>query len=431
MARPWVDYIARNAYLLQQGRFYGDVAYFYGEEAPLVALYKHAPPSDAPHRYAYDFVNDDALLHKLSVKDGDLVAASGARYRVLYLGGSSRRMSLALLRRLQSLAEGGATIVGPAPVGAPGLADDAGAFAALVKRMWNGAPVTRIGKGRVVNGGDVEAALARLGQAPDFDLAASGDAQVLFVHRRLNDGDLYFVTNRANRPVNTSAHFNVRGKAAEFWHADTGRAEAASYRSDKHGTAVPLALGPNESVFVVFRKPSKAPDVTIAAPAWSQVATLDHGWSVRFDGLAAPGPIANASLGSLADSADPQVRYVSGTTTYQCSFTLPAGLKPGRPLKLDLGRVGDVAEVLVNGKPAGIAWKSPYAVDVGPLVHEGTNTVEVRVANLWVNRLVGDAQAGVKKVTFTTMPTYKADAPLRPAGLIGPVTLQAQAGPAR
>jgi hypothetical protein len=428
MARPWVDYMARSSYLLQQGRFYADVAYFYGEEAPLVALYKKGPPPDAPRRYAYDFVNADALLHKLSVKDGELVAGSGARYRVLYLGGSSRRMTLAVLRRLQALAESGATIVGPAPAATPGLADDAVAFSALVRRMWSGAPVTRVGKGRVITGGDVEAALAQLGQAPDVDAA---DAPLLFVHRRLNDGDLYFVANRSGKPLHTTLRFNVHGKAAQFWHADTGRAEAASYRADKDGTAVPLALGANESVFVVFSRTATAPAVTIAAPAWSQAAVLDHGWSVRFDGLAAPAPAANASLGSLTNSTDPQRKYFSGTSIYQTSFTLPAGAKPGTPMKLDLGQVGDVAEVLVNGKPAGIAWKAPYEVDVGSLVHDGANTIEVRVANLWVNRLVGDAQPGVTKVTFTTMPTYKADAPLRPAGLIGPVVLRVQAGPAR
>jgi hypothetical protein len=64
-------------------------------------------------------------------------------------------------------------------------------------------------------------------------------------------------------------------------------------------------------------------------------------------------------------------------------------------------------------------------------VHEGVNTVEVRVANLWVNRLVGDAQPGAAKVSFTTMPAYLAEAPLRPAGLIGPVTLRVRNGAAR
>jgi hypothetical protein len=174
----------------------------------------------------------------------------------------------------------------------------------------------------------------------------------------------------------------------------------------------------------VFRKPAQAPALTVAAPAWSQAAVLDRGWSLRFDGLAAPAPIADGAPGSLTASRDPLVKYFSGTTIYRSSFTLPAGVRPGAPLRLDLGQVGDVAEVRVNGKAAGIAWKPPYRLEIGALAVAGANTLEVRVANLWVNRLVGDAQPGVTKVTFTAMPTYKPDAPLRPAGLIGPVTLQ-------
>jgi hypothetical protein len=245
-----------------------------------------------------------------------------------------------------------------------------------------------------------------------------------FVHRRLDDGDVYFIVNRTAAPVNTQALFNVRGKAAEFWHADSGRSEPASYRTQGTRTAVPLSLAANESVFVVFRKAATGTGATVAQPAWSQAMRLDDGWQVSFDGLAAPGALANAVPGSLADSAEPQVKYFSGTSIWRRGFTLPDGAAPGTPLKLDLGRVGDVAEVIVNGRSAGIAWKQPYEVDIGALVVAGANTVEVRVANLWVNRLVGDAQPGARKVTFTAAPTYKADAPLRPAGLIGPVTLR-------
>jgi hypothetical protein len=153
---------------------------------------------------------------------------------------------------------------------------------------------------------------------------------------------------------------------------------------------------------------------------------MERGWDVRFEGLAAPAPVAGSALGSHTASSDPLVKYFSGTTIYRNSFTLPSGLRPGPPLKLDLGQVGDVAQVTVNGKPAGIVWKPPYEVEIGSMVVEGANTVEVRVANLWVNRLIGDAQPGATKVTFTAAPTYTADAPLRPAGLIGPVTIRAR-----
>jgi hypothetical protein len=88
--------------------------------------------------------------------------------------------------------------------------------------------------------------------------------------------------------------------------------------------------------------------------------------------------------------------------------------------------VRELAEVWVNGKLAGTAWHAPYRVDVSGVVKTGANTLEIRVANLWVNRLIGDAQPGATKLTWTALPTYRADAPLRRSGLIGPVRVLGQ-----
>ena len=117
------------------------------------------------------------------------------------------------------------------------------------------------------------------------------------------------------------------------------------------------------------------------------------------------------------------MKYFSGVATYRKSFTLAANSRPGASLWLDLGRVGDIAEVRVNGKLVGTAWHAPYRLDIGKAVKRGRNQLEIRVADLWVNRLIGDAQPGAKKITWTALPTYKPDAPLRPSGLIGPVTI--------
>ena len=95
----------------------------------------------------------------------------------------------------------------------------------------------------------------------------------------------------------------------------------------------------------------------------------------------------------------------------------------GDPLWLDLGDVGEVAEVRINGQSVGGAWHAPYRVEIGSATRKERNMLEVRVANLWVNRLIGDAQPGAQKVAFTSMPTYGASAPLRRSGLIGPVQL--------
>jgi hypothetical protein len=121
--------------MLQQGHNVADVAYFHGEDQPLTALFAQRPLRDTPVRYAYDFVNPSVLLDQLSVADDTLVAKRGARYRVLYLGGSSQRMTLPVLQRIAALVEAGATVVGNAPHSSPGLRDDKPTFDALVKRL--------------------------------------------------------------------------------------------------------------------------------------------------------------------------------------------------------------------------------------------------------------------------------------------------------
>lgn len=423
MAKPWVDYLARTSFLLQQGRHAADVALFYGEDAPLTALYANGVPAGLPARNGFDFVNRDALLERLSVEDGDVVSAGGARFRLLQLGGTSHHMTLPVLRRLASLAEAGATVLGNAPEGSPSLADDRAEFEALRRRLWSGAPSTPVGKGRVIAGNDVASALSSIGVGPDFTYSGAGpDAEVLFVHRRLSDGSAYFLTNRKNRPETIEARFRVAGKVPEIWRADTGSGEPVAYRIEGGETVVPLAMAAEDSFFVVFRKPAETPSATPSKPVCDAPEAVNGAWQVAFEaGRGAPSTIALPALAPLSAQAEPGVRYFSGTATYTKRFRAPH--RRHGAVWLDLGAVGDVAEVRVNGALVGTAWKPPYRLDIGKAVRPGTNALEVRVANLWVNRLIGDAQPGAAKVTFTTFPTYRADAPLRPSGLIGPVAL--------
>ncbi|WP_037517934.1 glycosylhydrolase-like jelly roll fold domain-containing protein [Sphingomonas sp. LH128] len=150
-------------------------------------------------------------------------------------------------------------------------------------------------------------------------------------------------------------------------------------------------------------------------------ARLDGAWEVAFEAeRGAPKAASLPALAPLNEQVDPGIRYFSGIATYGKTFAASAGYKPGAPLLLDLAQVGDLAEVRVNGRLIGTLWHSPYRVDIGTVVRRGANRLEVRVANLWVNRLIGDAQPGVTKIASTVMPTYRVDAGLRPAGLIGP-----------
>ena len=83
----------------------------------------------------------------------------------------------------------------------------------------------------------------------------------------------------------------------------------------------------------------------------------------------------------------------------------------------------ELAVVWLNGRKLGVVWHPPYRVALSPALKIGENRLEIKVANLWVNRLIGDAQPGASKVTFTTGQGYEASAPLRPSGLLGPVRL--------
>lgn len=421
MAKPWVDYIARNCYLLQQGRNVADVAYFYGEDTPVAVQAKDRYLPDVPRAYAYDFVSANAL-DLLSVDNGDLVSRGGARYKVLYLNAKSAHMTLTTLRKIAAFAEAGGTIVGEAPQSSPSLMDDAGEFTQLTRRLWAGPGTTEVGRGRVIAGRDLEAALAHVGCAPDF--AHASDAEIQFVHRRFDGGDLYFVTNRTEAQVQGEARFRVTGKAAELWRADSGLAELISYRFDGQHTVVPLDLRAYESVFVVFRTATSAAAANVPRPSYQQVGAVDGPWNVAFQpGRGAPASVTLASLGSLSEQTESGVKYFSGVATYTKTFDLPADARRGAPLLVDLGAIGDIAEVRVNGRYAGTAWKAPYRVDIGPYVRAGRNSIDIRVANLWVNRLIGDQQQGAEKIGFTAVPTFTRTAPLRPSGLIGPVTL--------
>lgn len=418
MAKPWVDYMARTGFLLQQGRDHSDLAWFYGEDAPITALFANGVPAGIPTHYGYDFVNADILASRMAVQNGDLVAIGGARYKALYLGGSSGVMSMAVLRRIAALVNAGATVIGDAPMRSPAPGDDPAAFAALVKQVW--------GNRHVIASNDPEAALARIGVAADFRVSGGTAADYSFLHRSLADGDLYFVRHATRTREQIAARFRVTGKQPEIWRAIDGSAVPVSYRTDGKETVIPLDVGPEDAFFVLFRKPATVPAAIVAPVAVTTLATLSRPWTVSFQpGRGAPAQITMPTLQPLDRNADAGVRYFSGIATYTSRFALPKRARPGAPLWLDLGTIGDVAEVRVNGQLAGTTWFAPYRLDIGKLAHAGSNMIAVRVANLWVNRLIGDQQPGATKLTFTAAPTYRPDAPLRRSGLIGPVTLSA------
>jgi hypothetical protein len=424
MARPWLDYISRASWLLEQGQYVGDIVYFYGEEAPIVSLYGNKRVDGVPRGYAFDFANGEVLLDRLSVDNGAITTKTGMRYRVIYLGGSSDRMTLKALKKIRELAEAGAVVVGKRPSQTPSLADDHAAWQAEVDAIFGKDTAEHsLGKGKVFPAGSLEAAFASLKVAPDFTYDQQ-DVWLRYVHRHVGDGDVYFISNREKKAVTVNATFRVAGKMPELWDALTGKTAPASYKIADGRTTVPLTLAPNGSTFVVFRKSAKAQSRTLPAPVVKTVQTLEGPWTIAFQpGRGAPASLTEKTLSPWNESSDPGVKYFSGIGTYTKTFTMPA-LQAGQQYVLDLGTVKELAQVSLNGKDVGTSWAVPFKLDISKALRPGKNELKIKVVNLWHNRLIGDAQPGTKvKYTFTIIPTYQPDAPLKPSGLLGPVKI--------
>jgi hypothetical protein len=425
-AAPWVDYLARSSYMLQQGRFAADVLYFYGEDSNLTAIFQSSAPN-LPDGYGFDYINADGLIHMLNVADGRITTASGMNYRLLVLDPYSRHMSLPVLRAIHKLVEQGAVVAGQKPTDTPSLADDQAEFNRLNDELFGtGIGTYTLGKGHVYAGQDGASALKALNVASDFDHSKpEPDTRIVFVHRKLADGDVYFLDNRNDREETVEASFRIAGKEPELWHAESGKSEPASYAIANGRTTIPLHLEPWGTVFVVFRKPTTTPTRTLPKVSESTLATVEGAWNVSFqENRGAPASLKLDRLISWSDSADAGVKYFSGVGTYTKTIQASADwFKPGTTLWIDLGDVKNLAEVSVNGVSLGVTWHAPYRVDVTRALKPGPNEVTIKVVNAWVNRLIGDQQPNATKYAFADIAPYKADSPLQPSGLLGPVVV--------
>jgi hypothetical protein len=425
-ARPWIDYLARSDYLLQQGHFGADVLYFYGEDSNLTAIFGGKSP-DVPAGYGFDYINADGLIHEFSVEGGQLIAKSGMRYKVLYLDPFSSHMSLPVLRAIHKLVEDGASVAGPKPTDDPSQADNQGEFLKLSSELFgDGLGVHRVGKGTVYAGQTLNNVFTVLHVQPDFDYTRRGsNDDVEFVHRKLTEGDVYFIDNRSDDGTTVNATFRVTGKQPELWHAETGTSEPVSFKIENGRTTIPLRLEPWGTVFVVFAKTTSATSRTVPTAKETTLSAVNGSWTVSFEpGRGAPASATMEKLSDLSLSADPGVKYFSGIATYTNTVQAsPDWFGKGAHLLLDLGAVRFLATVSVNGKDVGEVWHAPYRIDVTSALKPGANQIEVRVVNTWVNRLIGDVQPGATKITFTDVKPYKENSPLQSSGLLGPVTL--------
>lgn len=404
-AAAWTGYLSRSSYLLRQGRFVADVAYLVSETVNIADRFREEAPS-VPEGFAYDFVNRD------------VVCSGQFGYGLLMIDPEVKYMSLELLEGLRALAERGVIIAGGAPEASLGLHNDEGRFRELVNDIWHS------GRSNVVAFGEAGGALSGAGFDRDVDFGTAGTEGFGFVHRRLDDGELYFISSVRDSSVTVPVSFNVYGRKPQILRADSGTVEDASYRMENGRTTVYLDMTPRDAQFVLFGDGTDVTENFISGPSAVSAESLDGGWIVRFQsGRGAPECISMDSLALLSTHSDPSVRFFSGTATY--SRTFKAGVvRKGDRYVLSLDKVFNMARVRVNGVDCGLAWRQPFEIDITSAVRGGRNSLEIEVTGSWANRIIGDTQPGAVPVIWVSPNLFSPQSPLCPSGLGGPVVLK-------
>lgn len=473
-------YLNRCQFMLQQGTPVEDLLYFYGNEVPNFARLKDADPAHVLPGYDYDVTDQDALMRTLRIHNGVLESPGGIRYRALAMPASGR-MSLADLQRIAEYVREGGTAIGPKPASPTGLVSmqTTQQFRKLANGIWGNCSESlhRYGKGQAYCSSNAHEVLNRMGIPPDFQQSAGGP-RLDFVHRIAGSTDIYFLRNGSAQTVDTRVTFRVIGKSPTLWNAVTGNIrKTLLFNEDRSAgtTSMPLHVAPYGSIFVVFEKAAPVyvtslvlngtplnlqqgtansmPDVMrcgatyclTAAVSGDYAVTLSNNhkyqaqisitnpqqrlpgpWTMTFqkDRGGPESPITVSSLTDWDQSSNPAIRYFSGTVTYATSFSLPE-LPSSHQVYLRLGSLHEICTVIVNGKDAGTIWADPLKLDITRFLRAGTNQLQLKVTNLWPNRIIGDLQPGAKvRYTHTNIHKYTANSKLLPSGLSGNVTLQ-------
>lgn len=406
--KAWMAYLGRSSYLLQQGRNIADVLYYYGENNNITWISREKLPA-VPSGYEFDFVNSSALINAIQAKNGQLVAQSGNTYKLLVLDETAKNMTLPVLKKLRELVKAGAKVTGTKPEQSPSLADNQAEFQKIVNEIWNNANVLK---------GSMADALKSLKVSEDV-IVTKAQNKILYRHRQTAEQDIYWLDNRSANATDAEVSFRVTGKVPELWNPVTGKTEKVSYRIKDGRTIVPLKFESWDAYFIVFKDKATTTGYTKPTTTETMLTQISTPWKVSFNDK----NVMFNKLTSWVENTDADVKYFSGTAVYENTFKAPKPPK-GASVLLDLGDVKNIAEVIVNGRNMGVAWKKPFKLDITEAVKAGDNSIQVKVTNLWPNRLIGDAQPDVKqKTTFTTMPFYRADSPLLPSGMMGDVKL--------
>ena len=425
-----VDYINRCQKLLQSGTPVVDVAVFTGEEMPsrsftpdrlvdiLPGLFgkkrveserrrienKNQPLEESPvgvvhasgimnlsdwinplRGYHYDSMNSDALLHA-KIVDGCIVMPGGISYGVLVMPGKTKMTpsfsgySKVIADRIAQLRQSGVTVIN--------------------------VPYT-------------DDTFKSVGIPRDTELLKG----IAFNHVKAKNGDdIYFLSNQHDSVMTFNAVMRQSDiKGCMLYDAQKDIYFSPATCSIDNGLAnVEITLPSYGSVFVIFPHHALATSLE-KLPIYDNVMNVTGDWKLTFD---ATGISVNTQLpNDWSINENDKIKYYSGSAEY--STHLKCDILKGQKATLSLGRVCDIAHVFVNNVDCGVAWTSPYEVDVTKALKTGDNMVKIIVTNTWANALRGNDMGKAPFSGIWTNASYrmKSDKLLN-AGLIGPVELK-------
>lgn len=467
-------YIKRCQYILQQGHFVADAAYFGGEHLPVDEFKEGEYVLKPAPGYDFDLVSRELLLKAEMDEEGRLLLPGGMSYRALILPDKAVQMTEELAKKLEQLVKNGLRLYGPKPTTVPSLENyptSETTVKDIAEKLWGSSSKNNYGKGVVISKGTFREVV---GIAPDVSVPDKNKEQIGFIHRKRGDADIYFIANHFKGEINTTLEFRLKGRQPEIWHPETGKCEdVTSFTFTENGTKIPLTLEPNEAYFIVFEKKTDKDQPTLQKTEYNEPTEITSPWKVKFhpnhNNGEQWGPDEEVTFETLISwdkHPNEKIKYFSGLATYRNNFDFQKSEK-GKVI-LDLGKVEVIAHIKLNGIEAGTAWTEPYQIDITDYLKNGNNIIEITVANLLINRLIGDEQYpesenyvrlhktiwqdeevfstqhgsiynlkskvpewvknggkspdGERK-TFAFVKFYKKDSPLKPSGLIGPVKL--------
>jgi hypothetical protein len=485
----WLTYQSRIQDVLQQGVACHDVLYYLGDQLPQYLSYNKS--NTLPFGYMFNACNFDILKNSIQVIDRKLVLNGKTSYSVLCLP-PFESLSFETVIRIEELVKEGVILYAPKPVRMLSLSDyknNQKAFSESVEKVWgkiDGQSVTSnsYGKGKVYWGIPVDEVLTIENILPDISTHLNDALNLLFIHKKVERNDVYFVMNQQNQQLRREISFRVTGKTPEIWDPENGSAiKPGIYTMNENYTTLPVEFKPYQSMIFVFQNekpasyvqtvkqngiqifPAANPSSLQALPSivtennsfvsisktegdfelitnHQKNYTLksteenvfilsDLSGKITFEPgyFATIQPVEFTQLQWLTESENPDIKYFSGTAKYAISFKFPLEkIEQADSVLLDLGEFESIAEVKLNGKNLGRIWNPGKLIQVNGIL-KSENILEVTVANIYRNRIIGDfIQYGKIQNLWTSSPIsdfLNKDYPLKPSGLKGPIRIVA------